>query len=110
MPAHASWQAGREFDSLQMVMYYKWYMKTYSFRTIIEKDGKSYHGFVPSLPGCRTFGKTVEETKKNLNEAIEGYLISCVKHGDKIPEDTGFQSIEMVSIPFFLKKGKPTYA
>ena len=76
-------------------------MKSYSFRTIIEKDGKQYHGFVPALLGCHTYGKTIEETKKNLNEAIEGYLISCVKHGDVIPNDNGLQSIETVSIPIF---------
>lgn len=85
-------------------------MKNYSFRTIIEKDGKQYHGFVPSLPGCHTFGKTIEETKKSLNEAIEGYLLSCVKHNDPIPEDTGFQSIEHVSIPILGVKGKKIYA
>lgn len=78
-------------------------MKTYSFRTIIEKDGKQYHGYVPALSGCHTFGKTIEETKKNLNEAIEGYLLSCVKHGDPIPEDVGFQSVETVSIPMNAK-------
>ncbi|OGI57444.1 hypothetical protein A3B85_01040 [Candidatus Nomurabacteria bacterium RIFCSPHIGHO2_02_FULL_37_13] len=76
-------------------------MKSYSFRTIIEKDGKQYHGFVPTLLGCHTYGKTIEETKKNLNEAIEGYLLSCSKHGDVIPADNGLQSIETVSIPIF---------
>ena len=39
-------------------------MQSYTFPTIIEKDGKQYHGYVPSLPGCHTFGKTTEETKK----------------------------------------------
>ena len=79
-------------------------MKSYSFRTIIEKDGKQYHGFVPALLGCHTFGKTIEETKKNLSEAIEGYLISCSKHGDTIPTDSGLESIETVSIPIFSKR------
>ena len=81
-------------------------MKTYSYRTIIERDGKQYHGYVPALPGCHTFGKTIEETKKNLNEAIEGYLISCSKHGDMIPSDSGLQSIETVSIPIFSTRNK----
>lgn len=81
-------------------------MKSYSFRTIIEKDGKQYHGFVPALLGCHTFGKTIDETKKNLNEAIEGYLISCAKHGDAIPTDTGLQSIETVSVPTLFPKKK----
>lgn len=84
-------------------------MKSYSFRTIIEKDGRQYHGFVPALLGCHTYGKTIEETKKNLNEAIEGYLISCSKHGDKIPSDDGLQSIETVSIPIF-SVSKKAYA
>jgi len=85
-------------------------MKNYSYRTMIEKDGKFYHGFVPSLSGCHTYGKTIEETKKNLSEAIEGYLLSCVKHGDPIPDDRGFQSIETVSIPVFSLKSKKIYA
>ena len=85
-------------------------MKSYSFRTIIEKDGKQYHGFVPALLGCHTYGKTIEETKKNLNEAIEGYLLSCSKHGDLIPSDNGLQSIETVSIPVFSVRGKRAYA
>ena len=46
---------------------------------------------------------------KNLNEAIEGYLISCSKHGDKIPSDDGLQSIETVSIPIF-SASKRAYA
>jgi len=85
-------------------------MKSYSFRTIIEKDGKQYHGFVPALSGCHTYGKTIEETKKNLNEAIEGYLISCSKNNDPIPSDDGLQSIETVSIPIFSLKQRKVYA
>jgi len=84
--------------------------KSYTYRTIIEKDGKQYHGFVPSLPGCHTFGKTIEETKKHLNEAILGYLLSCKKHGDSIPSDTGLQSIETVSIPIFSIGREKVYA
>ena len=79
-------------------------MQSYSFRTIIEKDGKFYHGFVPALPGCHTFGKNIEETKKNLSEAIEGYILSCIKNKDVIPTDTGFQSIETISIPMLKQK------
>ncbi|MCX6751498.1 MAG: type II toxin-antitoxin system HicB family antitoxin [Candidatus Nomurabacteria bacterium] len=84
--------------------------KSYTFRTIIEPDGKFFHGYVPALLGCHTFGKTIEETKKFLNEAIQGYLLSCMKHGDTIPSDTGFQSIETVSIPIFSRGQKRVYA
>lgn len=85
-------------------------MKSYSFRTVIEKDGTKYHGFVPALPGCHTFGSTIEDTKKRLNEAIEAYLISCAKNGDPIPSDEGLQSIETVSIPTPVFRSKKAYA
>lgn len=84
--------------------------KSYSYRTIIEPDGKLFHGYVPALKGCHTFGKTIEETKKYLNEAISGYLLSCVKHGDSIPSDTGLQSIETVSVPVFPTRRGKVYA
>jgi len=56
-----------------------------SFRTIIEKDGKFYHGYVPILPGCHTQGRTIEETRKHLREAITAYLFSLKKHNEPIP-------------------------
>ena len=74
-------------------------MSTYSFRTFIQKDGDQYHGSVPALPGCHTFGSTVEETQKNLSEAIEGYVLSCLENKDPIPKDDGLQAVQTISIP-----------
>jgi len=54
-------------------------MKTYTFRTIIEPDEKGYHGFAPLLKGVHTAGKTIEETKKNLEEAIQCHLEGLAK-------------------------------
>lgn len=53
---------------------------TDTFRTIIEKDGKFFHGYVPALLGCHTFGKTIEETQKNLKDAIKVYIESNQKN------------------------------
>ncbi len=71
-------------------------MKTLTYRTIIEPDGKYYHGYVPALPGCHSQGKTIEETQKNLREAIEGILIVMKKYGDPIPTDESVESIENI--------------
>jgi predicted RNase H-like HicB family nuclease len=63
-------------------------MDNYTFRVIIEPDGKkSFHGYVPILQGCHTFGKTLEETKKNLNEAIRCHIQGLVKDGGAIPRE-----------------------
>lgn len=45
------------------------------FKVVLEpsEDG-GYTVYVPSLPGCISEGETVEETLKNIQEAIELYL------------------------------------
>ena len=38
---------------------------------IFQKVPEGYIGFVPELPGANTQGDTLEETRKNLEEAIK---------------------------------------
>jgi predicted RNase H-like HicB family nuclease len=38
---------------------------------VFEKVSGGYIGYVEELPGANTQGKTIEETKVNLREAIE---------------------------------------
>ncbi len=42
---------------------------------------------VPALPGCHTQGETLEETERNVKEAIALYLESLADHGETIPEE-----------------------
>ncbi len=45
------------------------------FKIVVEKDETGYYvAEVPALPGCVTQGRTVEEVKKNVKEAIEGWM------------------------------------
>ena len=70
-------------------------MKTYTFRTIIEPDEKGYHGFVPLLRGVHTVGKTIEETRENLQEAIECHVEGLLKDGIVPPqEQNALESIQ----------------
>lgn len=50
-------------------------MRTLHYKVLLrkEKDG-TYTVIVPSLPGCLTFGRTVEEAIAMAKEAIEGLL------------------------------------
>ena len=43
---------------------------------------------VPALPGCVTFGETIEEAHTMGKEAIEAYVESMKEHGEAIPDDT----------------------
>ncbi len=51
-------------------------MKSYSFQIVIEKekDDPGYYAYSPALPGCFSNGKTVEEAKRNIREAIELHI------------------------------------
>lgn len=78
-------------------------MKNYTYRVIIEPDGDFYHAYVPALPGCHTFGSSVEEAKENINEAISVYIASLRDDQQPIPEDEGMETISTVFLPTSLK-------
>ena len=40
------------------------------FTAIYKKRGKWYLGWIEEIPGVNTQGKTLEETKENLKEAL----------------------------------------
>jgi len=46
------------------------------FTAIFEKADDWYIGYVEELPGANTQGKTLEEARENLHEAIELILLS----------------------------------
>jgi len=52
---------------------------------------------VPSLPGCVTYGRNLNEAKKMAVDAIRGYIASLRKHKEIIPTDQEnyFSSIEI---------------
>ena len=57
-------------------------MRTYTFRAIIELDeNNTFHGYVPLLPGCHTYGETLQETRKNLKEAMKCHVQGLLKDG-----------------------------
>lgn len=74
-----------------------------TYRVIIEPDKRGYHGYVPALRGCHTWGRTIDETKKHLREAMEVFLESLKAHGEKIPRDASFETFETVQL-------RPRYA
>ena len=55
------------------------------FAVIIEDGKNNYSTYVPDLPGCVSTGKTVEEAKKNIQEAIEFHIKGMKEDGESIP-------------------------
>ncbi len=65
-------------------------MKVLSYRILLRKEPEGgYTVIVPSLPGCVTYGDTIEEAIKMAKEAIELYIESLKEHGEEIPTEEG---------------------
>jgi predicted RNase H-like HicB family nuclease len=62
-------------------------MKT-KYAVIFERAENNWAAYVPDLPGCMTTGRTLEETKINIGEALRGHLATLREFGDPIPEAT----------------------
>lgn len=73
-------------------------MRIYTFRIIIEPDeNNTFHGYVPSLPGCHTWGESIEQTKKNLKDAIRAYIASLIADKKSVPKEMGLEFFETIS-------------
>jgi antitoxin HicB len=51
-----------------------------------EPEG-GFTALVPALPGCVTYGRTLDEARKMARDAISGYIESLKKHHEPIPTD-----------------------
>ena len=63
-------------------------MKILNFRILLKKEPEGgFTVLVPSLPGCITYGDTVDESIANTKEAIELYIESLKAHDEEIPTE-----------------------
>jgi predicted RNase H-like HicB family nuclease len=58
------------------------------YTVIFEQAENNWAAYVPDLPGCITTGPTIEDTERNIREAIEGHLKTLREFGDPIPQPT----------------------
>ncbi len=69
-------------------------LKSYTIKSLIYRvllNPEPECGFtstVPSLPGCITYGETVDKAMLMVREAIELYVESLVAHNEKVPDET----------------------
>lgn len=74
-------------------------MKSYTYRIIIEPDTNgTFHAYAPALPGCHTFGDTLESARSNMREAISLYIEHLTDTKTEIPQERGLESFETVAV------------
>ncbi len=65
-------------------------MKLLNYRTLLRKEPEGgYTVIVPSLPGCITYGDTIDQAIEMAKEAINLYIESLIEHGEDIPTENG---------------------
>ena len=60
---------------------------TYRVLLNLEPEG-GYTATVPTLPGCITYGETVDEAIAMVREAIVLYIESLKAHNEPIPDES----------------------
>ena len=50
-----------------------------------ELEDSTYCGEIPECPGTIAFGDTLQECQRELQTALEDWLMNGVRHGDKLP-------------------------
>ncbi len=81
---------------------------TRRYLVIYESGPSNMSGFAPDVPGCASTGRSLEEMRKNLREALEFHLEGLALDGQplplpttrmaEVPED-GFAEWLSVSLP-----------
>ncbi|MBZ5617187.1 MAG: type II toxin-antitoxin system HicB family antitoxin [Acidobacteriia bacterium] len=61
-------------------------MKKYA--VVLEKAAHNWAAYVPDLPGCVTTGRTLEETRRLIAEAIEFHIEGMHLRNEAVPEPT----------------------
>ena len=58
------------------------------YAIVIEKAQGNYSAYVPDLPGCVATGKTIDELRERMSEAVELHLQGMREDGLPIREPT----------------------
>ncbi len=55
------------------------------YAVIFEQAEHNWAAYVPDLPGCISTGATLEETERNIQEAVRGHLAALREFGEPVP-------------------------
>lgn len=56
---------------------------------IIEQEGAPYYGEIPGLPGVMAAGRSLEECRENLEDALDAWIVLGIQLGHPIPDIDG---------------------
>ena len=77
-------------------------MKFYTFEIVIEKEqeDEGYSAYSPTLPGCFSNGRTIEEAKRNIREALAQHIEALLARGQPVPQKETIVHVEELTLGF----------
>ena len=77
---------------------------------VFEQGETNWSAFVPDLPGCVTTGKTFEETKRRIREAIDLHIEAHAESNVPLPYHSCVDvTVIEVEVPQEAQFGEPQY-
>ncbi len=75
-------------------------MRFYSFQIVIEKEpeDEGCFAYTPTVPGCFSNGRTIEDAKRNIRQAIEQHLASMLEHSQLVPQNDRLVHVEELTV------------
>lgn len=66
---------------------------------VIEKAEYNYSAYAPDVPGCVSTGPTIEQTRRNMIEALEFHLEGMAEDGEPAPAAETVAEVVEVELP-----------
>ncbi|MBZ5543483.1 MAG: type II toxin-antitoxin system HicB family antitoxin [Acidobacteriia bacterium] len=60
-------------------------MKSYTYPITVQREGRKYYAYSEDFPGVYGLGKTIEEAKASILEAMRLYIRECRAHRRPVP-------------------------
>jgi predicted RNase H-like HicB family nuclease len=75
-------------------------MNYYSFEIVVEREpeDEGYLAYSPTLPGCFSNGRTMEETMLHMREAVQQHVASLLARGQSVPQNERLVHVEALTI------------
>jgi predicted RNase H-like HicB family nuclease len=70
-------------------------MRFHNLAIVIEKEPEEYS---PSQPGCFSNGRTIEEARRNMREAMEQHVAALLAQREPVPQNERLVHVEELSI------------
>ncbi len=75
-------------------------MRYFTFEIVVEKEpaDPGYFAYSPTLPGCFSNGRTIEDARKSIREAIQQHIAVLLAKKKRVPQHENLVHVEELTV------------